>query len=212
MYLLRANILPRSERASEKSFFNLLKLAGLAKTDQKATAWLREAISGARASFRAAKHRPRSVDHNNLLADIEKHAKKLVKRLEGLRWHEIPWHAFWRSEVFGPARLDRVEDDQVLVALKRIVCAAQTARERHRGRPLHRGKQHVVDTAFAFFVRYSPHRSSGTATGAFARFARAFYTEVTGFDPEEQGGLDRQIRRAATRLAIERQRSQRKPG
>jgi hypothetical protein len=212
MYKPRAKQLPVARTPSEISFFNLLELAGVSKSDQMAASWLREAITGAHASFRAAKHRPRVVDHNDRLAEIEKHAKNLIKRLERLRLHEITWHAFWRSDAFGPAHLNRVEDAEVLLALKRIVRAAETAKDRRQGRPGQRGKQHVVDMAFAFFVRHSAHQPSGTATGAFARFARAFYTEVTGFDPNDQGGLDRQIRRAATHLAIERQRAQQKSG
>jgi hypothetical protein len=56
----------------------------------------------------------------------------------------------------------------------------------------------VVDLAFAFFVRFSVHEPSGTATGAFAKFARKFYAHVTGVDPEQHRGLDRQIRQAVT--------------
>jgi hypothetical protein len=40
--------------------------------------------------------------------------------------------------------------------------------------------------------------------------AHAFYAAATGVDPEESGGIDRQIREAMKRLPIERQRAQRK--
>ena len=65
--------------------------------------------------------------------------------------------------------------------------------------------------AFSFFVRFSAHTPSGTPTGAFATFAREFYSAVTGVDPEKRGGgIERQITQAVTRLPIEHQRAQRK--
>ena len=91
---------------------------------------------------------------------------------------------------------------EVLSTLKTIMRAADAAKDRRQGRRREVGKQHVVNLAFAFFVRFSPHRPSGTPTGAFAGFARTFYVAVTGVDPEEHGGLDRQIRQALTRLSI----------
>jgi hypothetical protein len=119
---------------------------------------------------------------------------------------------FWHSSAFGPVYRDRVEVDEVLSTLETVVRAADTAKDRRQGRRREVGKQHVVDLAFAFFVRFSTHRPSGTSTGAFARFARTFYAAVTGVDPEKHGGLDRQIRQALTRLPIERERAQRKSG
>jgi hypothetical protein len=198
------------ELLTENSLSHLLQPAGVSPLDEKAAAWLSEAIKGARASHRAAKQRPLPGDNNDLLADIEKSAKELIKGIERLRRHPVSWHAFWRSDAFGPVHLDRVEVCEALSALERIVRAAGTAKDRGKGRRRKVGKQHVVDLAFAFFVRYSAQQASGTATGAFATFARAFYTEVTGVDPEKHGGLDRQIRQAARRLPIERQRAQRK--
>src|SRR5207237_1219066 len=118
--------------------------------------------------------------------------------------------AFWRSKVFGPVRSNRVEIPKVLSTLENVMRAADAAKDCQIGRPRERGKQEVVNQAFGFFVRFSPHRPSGTSTGAFARFARAYYAAVTETDPSEQGSLDRQIRQALTRLAVERQRAQRK--
>src|SRR5947199_7387356 len=54
--------------------------------------------------------------------------------------------------------------------------------------------KHGANDAFAFFVQFSPHRPSGTTTGAFARFARTLYAAVTGVTLEDHGGLVRPIR------------------
>jgi hypothetical protein len=189
----------------------LLRLAGVAPSDKKAAAaWLSDAIKLAQFIYRATKQRPLPVDHNALLADIEKSAKALTKRIERLRRRPIPWHAFWRSNVFGPVHHNRVEVPDVLSTLEKIVTAAGTAKDPGKGRRREFGKQRVVDMAFSFFVRFSAHTPSGTSTGAFAKFAREFYSAVTGVDPEKRGGgLDRQIRQAMTRLPMERQRAQR---
>jgi hypothetical protein len=195
---------------TEGSILHLLQLSGVSPSDEKAIAWLSEAIEGARASNRAAKQRPLPVDHNDLLVDIEKSAKNLTKRIERLRRYPVSWHAFWRSGTFGPVYLDRVEHHEVLSTLENVVRAAAAARDSHKGRRAKVAEQHVVDLAFAFFVRFSVHRPSGTPTGPFATFARAFYAAVTGTDSEKDSHLERQIRQAATRLPIERQRSQRK--
>jgi hypothetical protein len=66
----------------------------------------------------------------------------------------------------------------------------------------------MVNLAFGFFVRFSPRRPSGSPTGAFATFAREFYSAATGVDAEDHGGLDRQIRHAAR--SFKRQAAQRK--
>ena len=117
---------------------------------------------------------------------------------------------FWRSSAFGPVHNNQVEHGEVLSTLENIIGAAAGGRDGRKGRPAKGGEQLVVNLAFAFFVRFSPRTPSGTPTGAFATFARAFYGVVTGAEPEEHGGLDRQIRHAATRLPVERQRAQRK--
>src|SRR5262249_47992918 len=80
----------------------LLRLAGVPPSNRKAVAWLNDAIDQARSRYRVAKQRPLPADHNALLADIDKSAKKLTKQIERLRWHSVPWYAFWRSSVFGP--------------------------------------------------------------------------------------------------------------
>jgi hypothetical protein len=185
---------------------DLLKLAGIPPSDNAAAAWLSNAIAGAQHSF-AAGARPLPADHNALLADIEKSAKQLNKRIVRLRQHPASWRAFWRSSVFGPVYLDRMEIREVLATIEDIEHAAGAAKINRQGRPRAATKQHVTNLAFAFFVRFSPHQVSGTATGTFAGFARAFYAAATGTDPEQHGGLDRQIREAQKRLPIERQRA-----
>jgi hypothetical protein len=169
---------------SENSIPSLLKLAGVPSSDKAAAAWLRDAIEGARSSYRAAKQRPLSADHNELLADIEKSAKQLIQRIERLRRYPFSRHVFWRSKAFGSVRHDRVEVREVLSTLEKIVHAAVSAKDRRQGRRGEVGKQHVAELAFAFFVRFSPHPPTGTPrTGAYALFAREFYSAATGFDP-----------------------------
>lgn len=194
---------------TDNCIMQLLQLAGVPTSERKAAGWLREAIIGARSSYEAAHARPLPADHNALLADIEKSAKELTKRIERLRRHPVSWRAFWRSSVFGPVHLDRFEVPEVLSALEKIIGAAGTAKDRRQGRRREVGKQHVIDLAFGFFVRFSAHKPSGTRTGVFATFAREFYSVSTGLDPEQHGGLDRQIRQAA-RSFVEGQFAQRK--
>lgn len=189
----------------------LLRLAGLRPSDKKAAAWLSNAIDGVRLDDgKAAEKRLLPADHNALLTDIEKSAKKLTKRIDRLRRHSATRIAFWRSSVFGPVHFDRVEVPEVLAALEKIIKAAGSAKDRRQGRPRETDKQNVVNVAFAFFVRFSPYQVSGTPTGPFGKFARSFYSAAIEADPEEHGGLDRQIRQALTRLPIERARTRRK--
>lgn len=188
----------------------LLRLAGVPPSNRKAVAWLNDAIDQARSRYRVAKRKPLPADHNALLADIDKSAKKLTKQIERLRRHPGPWYAFWRSRVFGPVHHNRVEVPDVLFTLAKVVTAAGTAKDRGKGRRREFGKQRVVDMALAFFDRFSAHTASGTPTGAFAKFTREFYVAVTGVDPEDHSGLDRQIREAVRRQSITRPRAQRK--
>jgi hypothetical protein len=208
----RDEVIAKADREvlTEERIRQLLELGGVPPSDEKAVTWLKEASKGAAASYRIAKQRRPAADHNALLADIEKSAKQLTNRIQRLRRYPASWRAFWRSRAFGPVRGNRVEIRGVLSTLENVMRAADAAKDRRKGRPREVGKQQVVNQAFAFFVRFSAHRPSGTSTGAFARFARAYYAAVTEADPTEHGGIDRQIRQALTRLAIERQRAQRK--
>jgi hypothetical protein len=196
--------------STPSSIGDLLRLAGVSPSNKEAAAWLNDALESARASYQTANRRPHSADHNALLADIEKSARELTERLERLRRHPASWGVFWRCCVFGPFHLDRAQDSEVISTLANVMHAADTVKDPNRGRRREVGKQDVVDRAFGFFVRFSVHRPSGTPTGAFAAFARAFYAAVTEVDPDGHDGLDRQIRQAVKRLAIERQRAQRK--
>jgi len=194
---------------SENKIPHLLKLADVSPTDRKAAAWLSQALEGAQPNNRAVK-RPLATEHNALLTDIEKTAKRLIKQIERLRRFPFSQHTFWHSEAFGPVYGDRVEIREVLSTLEAIVLAADMAKDRRRGRRRETGKQRVVDLAFGFFKQFSPLTPSGTPTGAFAAFAREFYSAAIGHDSEQDGGLDRQIRQAA-RTFIQRQPMQRKP-
>lgn len=130
---------------SENSIERLLQVAGVSPSDKKAEAWLRQALTGARSSYQAAEQRPIAADHNNLLADIEKTAKQLIKRIERLRRYPVSWYAFWRFSPFGPVYLDRVELQEALSTLENIVSAAAAAKDPRKGRRGEAGKQHVVD-------------------------------------------------------------------
>jgi hypothetical protein len=186
----------------------LLRMAGVSPSNKKATAWLSSAIKGVWRNDKAAE-KPLPADHNALLTDIEKSAKELIKRLERLRRNPFSRHTFWRCKAFGPVYNDRVEVREVLSTLETIVLAADMARDRRRGRRRKTREQQVVDLAFAFFVRFSPYQVSGTPTGRFAKFARSFYSAAIRVDPDKHR-LDRQIRQAQTRLAIESERARRK--
>jgi hypothetical protein len=188
----------------------LLQLAGVPPSDKKAAAWLSSAIKGLRRDDKSHVKRPLPADHNALLIEIKKSAKTLIQRLERLRQYPVSQHSFWRCKAFGPVYNDRVEIREVLSTLETIVLAADMAKDRRRGRRRETRKQQVVDLAFAFFVRFSPYQVSGTPTGRFAKFARSFYSAAIGVDPDEHSGLDRQIRQAQTRLAIELARPRRK--
>ena len=76
----------------------LLRLAGLRPSNEKAAAWLSKAIEGAKHSFKAAQQRPLPADHNDRLIEIEKSARSLTKQLERLRQYPIARSAFWRSQ------------------------------------------------------------------------------------------------------------------
>jgi hypothetical protein len=187
----------------------LLRLAEVLSSDKMATAWLSDAIEAARRDDKAIE-KPLPADHNALLADIEKSAKMLIKRLLRLRRYPSSQHTFWRSTAFGPVYSDRVDVREVFSTLETIVLAADAAKDRRRGRRRETHKQQVVDLAFGFFVRFSPRTPSGTPTGVFAAFARRFFAAAVGSDPEQHGGLDRQIRQAVARSAFKRLPTQRK--
>ena len=178
-----------------------MRLAGVPPSNRKAVAWLNDAIDQARSRYRVAKRKPLPADHNALLADIDKSAKKLTKQIERLRRHPGPWYAFWRSRVFGPVHHNRVEVPDVFSTLDNLAKAASSGKDLSKGgRRRETGKQYVVDTALSFFIRFSAHTPSGNPTGTFATFAREFYSVATGVDPEESGaGIDRQITQAITR-------------
>jgi len=187
----------------------LLRLAGVPPSDKEATAWLSDAINAGRRNDKAVE-RPLPADHNSLLIDVEKSAEELIKRLERLRRYPFSQHTFWHSKPFGAVLKDRVEVREVFSTIETIVLAADLAKDHRRGRRRESRKQQVVDLAFGFFDRFSPHTPSGTPTGAFAAFAREFYAAAAGSDLEGSGGLDRQIRQAALRLAFKHQPMQRK--
>jgi hypothetical protein len=217
----------RGRQLHDRATYRDRGLAGVSPSDEGAKSWLEHALVAARNSNRNAKKRPLRTDQNELLADIEKSAKKLIKQLQ-LRPYPYAWLAFWlpvdpgRAGAFAgravsedeagqlrqrPARLTPADDRVVLSILSNIERAARTSKDPRKGRPREVGKQCVVNAAFAFFVRHSSHEPSGTASGPFAIFAHAFYAVATKRDAEDDGGLDRQIRQAVKLLPIKRARA-----
>src|SRR5262245_44418722 len=211
--------------ATDQEIKQLLKLANVPSSDKRAMSWLETALNAARASDRAVK-RPLPADHNDRLADVANKARALAKQLQRLGRYPHSWHAFWRSFKALPARpfhrravgddevkhalreaahRSPVEADEILSTLKNLECAARAAKDPRKGRPRVVKKQQVVDLAFAFFVRCSPLTPSGTPTGPFARFARAFYAAAIGSDSDVN--LDRQLRAAIKRLPVEQERA-----
>jgi hypothetical protein len=182
----------------------LLQLANVPPSDATAASWLAAAIEGARSNYRAAKQRVLAADRNDLLADVEKSANELIKRIQRLKRQPLSQRAFWHSRAFGPVYGDRVEIREILSVLDKIVRAADGAKDRRKGRPSEVGKQHVTNLAFGFFVKFSTYRPSGTPTGPFAKFAHGFYAAVTNVSAEKDGGLDRQIRQAMKRSPVQK--------
>jgi hypothetical protein len=199
-----------SEHAGQegRSELHLLELAGVPPSDEAAAAWLSNALEAVR-PHPLAERRPAAADRNALLEGVQKSAQTLIKRMEQLRRQPICWYAFWHSPEFGPVLGNRVELPSVFFFLETIGRAAESAKDPRKGRPTKTNKQDIVDMALAFFARFSPKRPSGTPTGEFATFARAFYASATGDRSDE---LDRQIRQAVKRLPVERERAQQNSG
>jgi hypothetical protein len=174
---------------SENRIPHLLKLAGVSSSDRAAAAWLNEAIAGTRHNYRAAKQRPLAVDHNTLLADIEKSAKELTKRIARLRRYPSSRHLFWRSQAFGPVHRDRVEVREVLSTLESIARAADLAKDRRQGRRREAGKQHVVDMALGFFHRFSPQIRAGPLLAHLPRLPVSFIPLRSGLTPSDMAVL-----------------------
>src|SRR5712671_1713662 len=200
---------------TEEEINQLLQLAGVSTSDKGAKSWLEYAFVAAQSTNEAAEQRPLEADHKELLADIAKSARKLNAQLQRLRSHRHSWLEFWRavgpgmagafvgravSEAeFGqildrPARDTPPDHRDILSTLTNIERAAKTVKDPRNGRPRKVGKQRVVDLAFSFFVRHSSVEPSGTPTGRFAEFARAFYATAIELDPDDDVSLDRQIR------------------
>jgi hypothetical protein len=209
--------------ATEKQLKELLELAEVRWSNTGARSWLQSALLAAGALNPTKKkegQRPLPTDHSERMADIARAASKLNRELVRLRSHPYSWAAFWRAvetrlknisvimdeEDFSRyrARSGRLDDRTCLATLGHLASAAEAAKESRMGRPLAAEKQHIVDLAFGFFARYSPLKPSGTHTGAFGEFARAFHAAAIKRDA---GDLDRQIRVAMSRLPIQEERA-----
>jgi hypothetical protein len=199
----------------------LMQLAGIPLSKKPAVSWLKEALVTAHYHYQPRK-RLSSADHNDKLDDLAKSSKRLLKQLRGLRSHPYTWLEFWSrveplpaSDFRGKATSEdevqallrkrrhghsRQDDAPILAILERVERASHAAKERRLGRPPDLPKQRVVDLAAHFLIRFSDLKLSGTATGQFARFARAFYSIALKLDPECAEGIDRQIREAAKHI------------
>lgn len=131
-----------------------------------------------------------------------------MERITALRVHPHSHADFWLSEVFGPVFNDRLEQTitqferpHVLAAVQTIAQAARDAQSVENGRPPEHRKQRTIDIAARFFQMFLPGQISGSPTGKFFPFAKAFYSIAQGRDPDKDDPqIDLQVRRAAAKL------------
>jgi hypothetical protein len=117
---------------------------------------------------------------------------------------------FWSYPGFGPVFDSRFERPRVISDLKDIRTAAHRARSRQTGRPPDRRKQHIVNLALAFWVRFSRVKASSDVGNSFISFAERFFEHATKLSVDERGhGITRQIRAALKRLPTEMERTTR---
>jgi hypothetical protein len=209
--------------ATDEEIKQLLRLAKVPLSDGHAASWLMDALAMARYQNRNNRKRLSAADHNDILDGVAKTTKYLIKQLRRLRSHPYSWQEFWScaasrsspgflGEALSEADVQELlrqrihvrrhlDDQPTLATLERIERAANTAKEQQKGRPRDVRKQRVVMLAAQFLIRHSPLRLSGSATGQFAGFARAFYSIALDVDdPDDDGGLDRQIRATAKQM------------
>jgi hypothetical protein len=123
---------------------------------------------------------PSPVKHNAPLDKIERASERLIAALEQLRRHPYTHASFWSSGAFGPVNAGELERAGVTRTLTNIRDAARKARVRKTGRPRNFRKQHIVDLALAFCVRFSPKRPSNDVNNFFPPFAERFFELSTG--------------------------------
>ncbi|TGQ16380.1 MULTISPECIES: hypothetical protein [unclassified Mesorhizobium] len=195
-----------------KKLDDLMELAGADVNDSDARWRLETALKATTSDYDPETvHRPLPSDWNAPLDELKKRADALLGQLEKLQYHHHANSAFWRSPSFVDNKDDHEPDDQVdepardvvIRTVEMISSAAAQARFEQQGRPTEHRKQHAVDRATEFWVRHSPYEISGTSTGKFADFARAFYLAARG-NGGDTPDLDRQIKRAAARVVSER--------
>jgi hypothetical protein len=125
-----------------------------------------------------------------------------------LRRHPHAHGNFWRFAAFGPIRASKVERADIMSALQNIGDAARKTRANRTGRPPDFRKQHIVDLALAFWVRFSTARPSSDVGNLFLNFAEQFFERSTGLSVDDKGnGIGRQIKVALHRLPIEMERA-----
>ena len=182
----------------------LLSLAAVpTKQQDEARAWLRLLLQVSQVDPWI--ERPIPTVHNEPLEAIESSAKALLAGMQKLHEQPHAFMGFWsgnptfEADLNPPATgLERFESKFVIRTIEAIAASAEAAKDRRQHRPRDRRKQGIVNTAAGFFAKFSSLPLSGTTTGRFAKFARAFYAKATGAEDEN---IDRQIRRAVKERA-----------
>ena len=186
----------------------LLTTARVPTPNAAARRWLRDALETAR-SIHAGAASPRPAEHNAPLDAVRKAADRLSAALARLKNHPHSHRNFWRHAAFGPIRGDIFERPDVLATVEAIARAAREGRLRRIGRPPDRRKQHIVDLALGFCVRFSPKNVSRDVNNFFPQFAGQFFQEATGVSIDVKGqGIERQINAALRRLPIQVERAE----
>jgi hypothetical protein len=200
----------RVSAPNDSTIDDLLELAGISPTDIEARRWLRHALIGAK-STAAGQPKPNPARHNAPLAAIERAAAKLTETMHALRHHPHAYLDFWSYADFGPVFGDKHERPHVISNVKSILTAAQKGRISKSGRPADRRKQHIINLALGFWVRFSPVGPSSDESNPFVSFAERFFENATGLSVDGRGnGIMRQIRAALQRMPIEIQRAARR--
>lgn len=156
------------------------------------------------------------ADDDEHLDELAEKARNLLGRLRALRGRPYQHLAFWENAAFGQPKPEHymrpldatlpietttgLERGNVVQALRSIIDAAKGAKaNRSANRRKMRHKEHVVESAALFWLCYSPHEISGTATGKFYVFAEAFYIAATGATGKERN-VERAVKEVAQRV------------
>jgi hypothetical protein len=200
---------------SDQDVRGLLSLAGIDPANGMAVSRLRFHIDQAKPLINGIA-RPIPAEHNPPLDCVAKAADELLDALKKLdNSHPHANLSLWINDVWSdplfvasaeipgsfPLRVmsaGEMHDNArvgIVTALQRLKKSANEARYQRNNRPPEE-TQRVVERAFEFFVRNSPHKPTQSPTGAFAKFATKFHEAATG---EYRGNLERAVRTVIVR-------------